>query len=56
MRVSPAKGRRGVRVMRSVLREPMMVIFGFGIFLGCGGGPWVGKVWEYWRVVCLPGG
>lgn len=33
LRVSPGRGRRGVRVMRSVLREPMMVIVGVGILL-----------------------
>ena len=29
MRVSPAAGMRDVRVMRSVLREPITVMFGF---------------------------
>ena len=31
MRVSPAAGMRDVRVIRSVLREPMIVMFGFAI-------------------------
>jgi len=30
-RVSPGLGRRDVRVMRSVFREPIMVIWGVGI-------------------------
>lgn len=33
LKVSPGRGRRGVRVMRSVLREPMTVIVGVGILL-----------------------
>ena len=33
MRVSPAVGMRDVRVMRSVLREPMTVMFGFGMLM-----------------------
>lgn len=32
MRVSPAAGMRDVRVIRSVLREPMIVMFGSAIF------------------------
>ena len=32
MRVSPAAGMRDVRVIRSVLREPMIVMLGFAMF------------------------
>ena len=33
MRVSPAAGMRVVRVIRSVLREPMIVIIGFAMWM-----------------------
>ena len=48
MRVSPAAGMRDVRVMRSVLREPITVMVGFVMLMGKGP-----KVCDYSGVVCL---
>jgi len=43
--VSPGEGRRGVRVIRSVFREPIIVIWGVGMMgVGFGGWGWNGGV------------
>lgn len=60
-KVSPGEGRRVVRVVRSVFREPIIVIWGRGMVGlgvvrgGWGGGAFLGGVWAmnlgrlYWR-------
>ncbi len=57
-RVSPGLGRRDVRVMRSVFREPIMVIWGVGI-ITMGFGFWMRGMLECSRGsgrLCFPDG